>query len=45
MRKLLVPLLGWARLEITEGWRTWWRRPEVAPEAAMRSVVPAKMAA
>ena len=45
MRKLLVPLLGWARLEITEGWRTWRRRPEVAPEAAMRSVVPAKMAA
>jgi hypothetical protein len=29
---ILAALSGWARLELTEGWRSWWRRPVVADE-------------
>jgi len=27
---ILTALSGWARLELTEGWRTWWPRPVAA---------------
>ena len=34
---IFAALCGWARLELTEGWRSWWQRPVVAdqPESLM----------
>ena len=41
-RRLFRPLLQWAWLELTEGWRSWWQRP---PEEATTPSVSAQRVA
>ncbi|HEY8901318.1 MAG TPA: NAD(P)/FAD-dependent oxidoreductase [Chthoniobacterales bacterium] len=41
IRLLIRPLLAWARLEIAEGWRSWWRAPEKEESPAYSAAKPA----
>ncbi len=44
IRLLLRPLLAWARIELTEGWRSWRTRPPVAAGEPAPDAPVAKMA-